>query len=126
MTLTTFAVFSLFTVLNLFTLALAAPLDGVASDYAAVGSCNHLLERKEWYVVVIVCRELSLTDVLRRTLTDIEKKSYIDAVRCLQSQPARNTSRPASYTRFDEFQAHHLEIAYDIHFVVSISLRLHS
>jgi len=62
MTLTTFAAFSLFAVLNLLTSALAAPLDGVASHYGA-GSCERLLERKEWYVVV-VCREPSLTPSL--------------------------------------------------------------
>jgi hypothetical protein len=53
MPLTTFALFSLFTVLNLLGLALAAPLDGVAIGN---GSCEQLLERKEWYVVIVVCR----------------------------------------------------------------------
>ena len=52
--MTTFAVLSLFAVLNLLTLALAVPLNGVASLY---GSCERLLERKEWYVTFVVCRE---------------------------------------------------------------------
>ncbi|SRR6266545_213007 len=54
----------------------------------------------------------------RRALSDDEKESYIDAVKCLQSQPARNTSKPASWTRFDEFQATHIDMSFDIHFVV--------
>jgi len=57
-------------------------------------------------------------DSYRRALSDDEKKSYIDAVKCLQSSPAQNTSRPASWTRFDEFQATHIDMSYDIHFVV--------
>lgn len=64
---------------------------------------------------------LHLTDLkrCRRALNDTEKKGYIGAVKCLQSQPAHNTSRPKSWTRFDEFQAHHIEIAINIHYVVS-------
>ena len=54
----------------------------------------------------------------RRALTDNEKKCYIDAVKCLQTIPAQNTSRPASWTRFDEFQAIHIELALQIHYVV--------
>jgi tyrosinase len=53
-----------------------------------------------------------------------EKKDYIDAVKCLQSQPALNNSRPASWTRFDEFQAHHIEVAFQIHFVVRVPCAL--
>jgi hypothetical protein len=49
--MTTFSLFSLFAVLNLLALALAAPVDGATSRYS---SCERLLERKEWYVVVIV------------------------------------------------------------------------
>jgi hypothetical protein len=57
--MTTFSLFSLFAVLNLLTLALAAPLDRVTSRY---GSCERLLERKEWYVVAVtvICRDPGL------------------------------------------------------------------
>lgn len=90
--------FALVFVLNLINSAtLAAPLD---SDVASHRGCKQILERKEW-----------------RALTDEEKKSYLDAVQCLQTKPAHNTSRPASWTRFDEFQAHHIEIAAEVHYV---------
>ncbi len=56
----------------------------------------------------------------RRALKDHEKKCYIKAVKCLQSRPAHNTSRPASWTRFDEFQATHIELGTKIHYVVSV------
>src|SRR6266498_1735862 len=56
----------------------------------------------------------------RRALSNDEKKCYIDAVKCLQSRPAHSTSRPASWTRFDEFQATHIELTVKIHFVVSV------
>jgi len=62
---------------------------------------------------------LDLIDFLRRALTNVEKKAYIDAVRCSQSPQTLNISRPA-WTRFNEFQAHHFEIACDIHFMVSL------
>ncbi len=57
---------------------------------------------------------------LRRALAYVEKKAYIDAVRYSQSPHTPNISRPASSTCFNEFQAHHFEIACDIHFMVSL------
>jgi len=70
------------------------------SSHPAHGSCRDILRRKEW-----------------RALTDDEKKCYIDAVKCLQSRPAHNTSRPESWTRFDEFQATHIESALGVHYL---------
>jgi hypothetical protein len=108
--------FALVFVLNLINSAtLAAPLD---SDVASHRGCKQILERKEWYVVDISILTLIDTGLRRRALTDEEKKSYLDAVQCLQTKPAHNTSRPASWTRFDEFQAHHIEIAAEVHYVV--------
>ena len=115
---TTSALFALFFALNLLnTATFAAPLNITQAFHRG---CKQILERKEWYVVDIFILTL-INAELRRALSDEEKKSYIDAVKCLQTQPARNTSRPASWTRFDEFQAHHIEIATQIHYVVSTS-----
>lgn len=55
----------------------------------------------------------------RRALSDKEKKCYINAVKCMQTLPARNTSRPQSWTRFDEFQSTHIGLAPNIHYVVT-------
>ena len=115
---TPLAVFSIFSILNFFVVTLAAPWDDVASHYS---SCEHILKRKDWYVVVTFHHGCYWRQTFRRALSDDEKKAYIDAVKCLQSRPARNTSRPASWTRFDEFQAHHIELALQIHSVVSIA-----
>jgi len=117
MILMIFCVFAFFSLLDLFAVTLAASVDGVASYH---GSCGHLLERKEWYVVVVVGPSCVIdAGPSRRALSNDEKKDYIDAVKCLQSRPALNTSLPASWTRFDEFQAYHIKLAYQIHFVVS-------
>lgn len=115
MCLTTSTVFALFFLFNLLNGTLAAPLD------THHHGCKQILERKEWYVVDISISTSINIQLLRRALTDDEKQSYIDAVKCLQTQPAHNTSRPASWTRFDEFQAHHIDIAIQVHYVVSMA-----
>jgi len=56
----------------------------------------------------------------RRALSDNEKKCYIDAIKCLQTLPVRNTSRPASWTRFDEFISTHADLSLGVHYVVSV------
>jgi len=45
----------------------------------------------------------------RRTLSSSEKADYIAAVKCLQSLPSQDTTVPAAKSRFDEFQAYHIE-----------------
>ena len=45
----------------------------------------------------------------RRTLSSSEKADYITAVKCLQSLPSQDTAVPAAKSRFDEFQAYHIE-----------------
>ncbi|KAF4619307.1 hypothetical protein D9613_004840 [Agrocybe pediades] len=60
--------------------------------------CRNLLVRREW-----------------RTLEDYEKHHYLKAVQCLQSLPAHNPAIKAARTRFDEFQAHHITIADEVH-----------
>jgi len=63
----------------------------------------------------------TLTEVSyhRRTLNDYEKADYITAVKCLQSKPAQQPLIKAARTRFDEFQALHINLADGIHVVVS-------
>jgi len=104
-------------VLNLFHISVAAEsLD--ATHLHHHGPCKHPLQRKEWYGIIRhLVRHLSslaLFIIIGRALSDGEKKCYIEAVKCLQSRPAYNNSRPASWTRFDEFQGIHVELAFDI------------
>ena len=47
-----------------------------------------------------------------------EKADYIKAVKCLQSHPAVDPVMPQARTRFDEFQAYHIQIADGIHLLV--------
>jgi len=59
----------------------------------------------------------------RRTLSKGQKKSYIEAVKCLQAKPAICKSTiPNSVSRFDDFQGVHIQQTFSIHFVVSIYL----
>ncbi|KJA17062.1 hypothetical protein HYPSUDRAFT_146932 [Hypholoma sublateritium FD-334 SS-4] len=51
----------------------------------------------------------------RRTLSRDEKAEYIKAVQCLQSHPAVDPVMPEARTRFDEFQAYHIQVADGIH-----------
>jgi hypothetical protein len=59
----------------------------------------------------------------RRTLDDVEKSSYITAVKCMQSLPALYEHGEAVRTRFDEFQAFHIEVADRVHATVSFCWR---
>ncbi|KIM36965.1 hypothetical protein M413DRAFT_31352 [Hebeloma cylindrosporum] len=69
--------------------------DPRADEYAPDRqSCETLLERREW-----------------RTLSATEKADYIAAIQCLQSLPSLNTTVAAAKSRFDEFQAYHIEQA---------------
>lgn len=54
----------------------------------------------------------------RRTLSRGEKAEYIKAVKCLQSHPALDSVMPEARTRFDEFQAYHIQAADGIHLLV--------
>jgi hypothetical protein len=58
----------------------------------------------------------------RRTLSDGEKLSYIDAVKCLQRRPSLTSNRyPGAQNRFDDFQATHIVQTPFIHWSVSFS-----
>ena len=85
--------------------------------------CQNLMQRREWYVALSIPPSYS-TDFCpsrRRTLDDAEKNSYITAVKCMQSLPALHDQGEAVRTRFDEFQALHIEVADRVHAVVSLS-----
>ncbi|KAF9478985.1 Di-copper centre-containing protein [Pholiota conissans] len=60
--------------------------------------CEKLVERREW-----------------RTLSREEKASYIDAIKCLQSRPAVKPVIKAARSRYDEFQAFHINQADAVH-----------
>ncbi|KAK0658285.1 Tyrosinase-like protein orsC [Lasiodiplodia hormozganensis] len=67
----------------------------------ASAKCSDPPVRKEW-----------------RKLSDDEKKSYIDAVKCLQTKSARTTSYfSGARTRYDDFVALHINATDYVHFV---------
>ncbi|KAF8802289.1 tyrosinase [Phlegmacium glaucopus] len=70
-------------------------------DYAeglTNNKCKDLLQRREW-----------------RKLSNVEKANYIKAIKCLQSRPPRHQHIEAVKTRFDEFQALHIDVADRVH-----------
>ena len=60
-----------------------------------------------------------LNSIHRRSLNDAQKAEYINAVLCLASSPAKECIYPEVQTRFDEFQAYHIQQVRNIHAVVS-------
>ncbi|OWP03182.1 hypothetical protein B2J93_7208 [Marssonina coronariae] len=60
-----------------------------------------ILSRKEW-----------------RSLTSCEKTEYIDAVKCLQTRPARHQNMyPGARSRYDDFIGLHIALNHQIHFI---------
>ena len=53
----------------------------------------------------------------RRTLSASQKEQYINAVKCMQSLPAKSIFDGVK-TRFDDFQALHINMTLSIHYVV--------
>ena len=64
--------------------------------------------------------DVGLFSMYRRTLNDTEKTDYISAVKCLQSRPAfEPRAISAIQSRFDDFQALHIQVAEAVHLTVS-------
>ncbi|CAJ2507926.1 Uu.00g091120.m01.CDS01 [Anthostomella pinea] len=77
-------------------LAIAPP-----SSVFAEADCSEPLVRKEW-----------------RTLSSEEKQSYLSAVQCLQKTPGKTSdSYPGVQSRYDDFQAEHIQMTDLVHFV---------
>jgi hypothetical protein len=86
--------------------------------------CKNLHQRQEWYDFEYFKTQFSRLNFLRRTLTDTQKGEYIKAVKCLHSHPAKEPVFAEAKSRFDEFQAYHIQQADSVHLVVSL-LRMH-
>ena len=64
--------------------------------------------------------DINIFAMYRRTLNDTEKTDYISAVKCLQSRPAfEPRAISAIQSRFDDFQALHIQVADRVHLTVS-------
>ena len=62
-----------------------------------------------------------LTVCGRRKLDDTEKANYIKAIKCLQARPPLHKNIAAVRTRFDEFQALHIDVADRVHSTVNFA-----
>jgi tyrosinase len=62
------------------------------------GACSFIRVRKEW-----------------RALTASEKQNFISSVLCLQSRPSKVVGKAGVKTRFDEFQACHIDLTDEVH-----------
>lgn len=60
----------------------------------------------------------ALMQRFRRNMNPAEQAEYIRAVKCLQAQPIVKPAYPAARTRFDEFQAHYMKQADNVHNLV--------
>ena len=52
----------------------------------------------------------------RRTLSSAEKQAYIRAVQCLQDAPSQLTDTYQSASRYDDFNAVHIDLTEEYHF----------
>jgi hypothetical protein len=66
-----------------------------------------------------------LTVCGRRKLNNTEKANYIKAVKCLQARPPLHQTIAAVRTRFDEFQALHIDVADRVHTTVNLNHCFH-
>ena len=61
----------------------------------------------------------------RRKLNNTERANYIKAVKCLQARPPLYQNIAAVRTRFDEFQALHIDVADRVHTTVNLRYCFH-
>jgi hypothetical protein len=90
--------------------------------------CKGLLQCREWCYILSTCLYLDLLMIYysRRKLNNIEKADYIEAITCLQSRPPLHQHIEAVKTRFDEFQALHIDVADRIHTTVRFTTAINT
>jgi tyrosinase len=99
----------------------------VLAEYGETNhKCKDLLQRREWCSLSSTCPHFDLLTVCaRRKLNNTEKADYIKAVQCLQARPPLHENIAAVKTRFDEFQALHIDVADGVHTTVNLRYFLH-
>ena len=95
----------------------------VLAEYGETNhKCKDLLQRREWCDLLIDFSSFRSTDSCgRRKLNNTEKANYIKAVKCLQARPPLYQNIAAVRTRFDEFQALHINVADKVHTTVNFA-----
>ena len=95
----------------------------VLAEYGETNyKCKDLLQRREWCDPYFKLSSFRFSDSCgRRKLNNIEKANYIKAVKCLQARPPLHQNIAAVRTRFDEFQALHIDVADRVHTTVNFA-----
>lgn len=87
---------------------------------AFASQCRNPLQRREWQVFFSDLNIRTNHAMHRRTLSELERFSYLAAVRCLQAVPAKSKATvPGAISRFDDFAGNHILQTDTVHFVVS-------
>jgi len=108
----------LFKYISLVVSILAIPILTASAPILKERSCTaaNTLVRHEWYI--FVSRSMTyLTGDLRSALSKAQRKSYTDAVLCLQCKPSllNSTEVPGARNRYDDFLAVHINQTIYIH-----------
>ena len=101
----------------------------VLAEYGETNhKCKDLLQRREWCDLLIDfgLHFYLLTVCGRRKLNNTEKANYIKSVKCLQARPPLHQNITAVQTRFDEFQALHIDVADRVHTTVNLRYCFHN
>ncbi|KAL8686040.1 MAG: hypothetical protein Q9224_005571 [Gallowayella concinna] len=64
------------------------------------------------------CNQLTVHTRREGAMSKSDRKNYINAVKCLAKKPAKSDKKivPGARSRFDDFVASHIQLAYEIHF----------